>query len=134
MSSQKFIIIGGILLASVISWQISPPHIKDRLIGVSTILSNERQCFNFHKDRYKDPHTAYILSSYVKTKEDEIRLNPKPDIKFEKYDSFIIVITRAKNSFGAYGDLVIECPLIDGQFNETQALIHSINTKKRTQN
>ena len=48
---------------------------KDKLIGVATFASNERQCFNFHKDDFTDPDSAYLVSSFVWTKQDELKYN-----------------------------------------------------------
>lgn len=91
------------------------------------MFSNERQCFNFHKNTFKDPYSAYVLGSYTDTKETASKFNPNKETRFKDFNEFIVVRVYAKNGFGAYGNIAIECPLIDHSFSETYALIHRSN-------
>ncbi|ASP47130.1 hypothetical protein [Cognaticolwellia beringensis] len=112
-------------------WLFVPPYQKDKIIGVFTAGQSDRKCFNFHKQYYKDPETAYFVDSYVWSKENELSTGTKyPDPAFEKYDTLIRVEVQAKNGFGAYIKEFIECPLIDGKFDDYEALIHRINNSK----
>jgi hypothetical protein len=122
------------LLGAALLWFIAPAYIKDRVYGLLTFQSNERQCFKFHRSRFNDPDTAYVEGAYVWSKDNETKFprSPKPNPVFAKYEAVVRVQLRARNSLGAYVPGEIECPLIDGAFNEIEALIHYQEARKRS--
>lgn len=100
-------------------WLLAPPHLKDKLIGVATFATAERQCFNYRKKSFNDPFAAYVDSSHIWTKESELRTRAKePDPIFEEFDAVISVKVYVKNRVGAYSMDFIRCPLVDGRFDE----------------
>lgn len=124
---KQYAIVGSLAIAATILWNMLPPFLSDKIIGTVTIFSNERQCFNFHKDTLKDPYSAYLLNAYTITKNTASEYDPNANARFKDYDAFIVVRANAKNGFGAYGIVTFECPLIDGNFQQTYALIHQSN-------
>ena len=127
MRVKRIAITALLVIIATIFWKILPPFLSDKIIGTVTIFSNERQCFNFHKDTLKDTYSAYLLSSHTITKKQASEYDPTAETRFGDYDALIVVRANAKNSFGAYGIVNFECPLIEGNFNETYALIHRLN-------
>lgn len=106
-------------------WVFAPAHVKDRVVGVATFATNERQCFNFNKKGFGDPDTAYLVSSRIWTRENEQEYNKdKPDPIFEKYESVLMVEARAKNPMGGYVSVSLGCPLVHGEFNDMAAGIY----------
>ena len=108
-------------------WIVVPNYQKDKVVGIFTATNSDRKCFNFYKEYFKDPETAYFVDSYVWSKESELKYSKKPEKVFEKYDAVVRVEVQAKNGFGAYGKSYIECPLVDGKFNEHAAFMHRLN-------
>ena len=127
--TMKKIMIVAIVLAlvGVGFWMFAPNYLKDKVVGFSTIGKNDRKCFNYHKEYFKDPETAYFVDSYIWSKEDELKYSKKTDKVFEKYDSVVRVEVQAKNGFGAYGKTYVECPLVDGKFNDHAAFMHRLD-------
>ncbi len=117
------------VLACSAFWTVGPNYQKDKIIGIFTASNSDRQCFNFYKEHFKDPETAYFVDSYVWSKESELEYSKNPDKVFEKYDAVVRVDVQAKNGFGAYGKLYIECPLVDGKFDDHAAFMHRLDQK-----
>lgn len=129
---MKKIIIAAtfIAVAGGVFWLIGPNYQKDKIVGIFTALNTDRKCFNFYKEYFKDPETAYFVDSYIWSKEDALKYSRKLDKVFEKYDSVVRVEVQAKNGFGAYGQLYIECPLVNGDFDRHAAFMHRLNQEK----
>lgn len=103
------------------------PYQKDRLVGAFTFGTNARQCFSLYRDILKDADTAYVAGSYVWTKDLERRVSgARIDPKYDLWPEILHVTVKAKNSFGAYGDVVIECPLQDGRVDRASTLRHQL--------
>jgi hypothetical protein len=104
---------------------LAPANMKDKLIGVATFATNERQCFNFHKKYFIDPDSAYFESSYILTRKDKLEsykeLNLYTDPAFDKYEAMLNIQVKAKNHMGGYVTEHVECPIINGRFNEFEA-------------
>lgn len=116
-----FVIAGGTF------WVIGPNYQKDKIVGIFTAANSDRKCFNFYKEYFKDPETAYFVDSYIWSKESELKYSNKPNKVFDKYDAVVRVEVQAKNGFGAYGKLYIECPLVEGKFDEHAAFMHRLD-------
>jgi len=110
-------------IAAILFMLFAPPNIKDHVIGVVSFASSERQCFNFHKEDFNDPYSAYIESSYVWSRKDE-NGSVGRDSVFGEYDAVLRIKARAKNKMGGYVSENIECPLIKGKFNKAAAVFH----------
>lgn len=109
-------------------WFFAPEYQKDKVVGIFSSGSDERKCFNFYKDDFKDPSSAYFVNSYIWSKENELKYSkPNYDPIFDKYDSILRVEAQAKNGFGAYGPVHVECPLVDGKFNKHAARMRRID-------
>lgn len=104
----------------------APAYQKDKVLAVFTSGTNERQCFNYHKNNleaFGDPSTAYLSESYVVTKKsDGVLFRELSGPAFEKYDSLLIVVARAKNSYGAYRRFTLKCVLVNEQFDQRATL------------
>lgn len=72
---------------------------KDKVKGLLTFSTNERQCFNHHVREFKDPSTAFLADS-VET------------------GTAVIITVMAKNGYGAYGETLEACRLNAGEFDE----------------
>jgi hypothetical protein len=106
---------------------LAPRYQRDKFIGLITAGTDERKCFNFHKDTFKDPESAYVVDSYVWTKENEMKYGASsPNPVFKEYDAVLRVRLQAKNGFGAYGSMVVECPLKNGKFDRHYAAMWQI--------
>tara|TARA_B110000211_G_scaffold234381_1_gene303788 strand:- start:1419 stop:2006 length:588 start_codon:yes stop_codon:yes gene_type:complete len=119
--SNKSVLIGiglGVLVISAFLF-LAPNYQIDKIKGLFTASTDERKCFNFHKESLKDPETAYFVDSYIWTKENDNEYGSgKPDPVFKEYDSVLRIKAQAKNGFGAYGDVRFECPLKNGKFDK----------------
>lgn len=124
---KKIIITSLIITTVIVAWLLLPPHQKDKFNALIMPNTPERQCYELYKNDLKDPYTAYLESSYIWTKELEMKSSMKPDKKFDKYDEFIVVKVRAKNGFGAYGVVRFECPLVQGSFRYSDAMAFKMN-------
>ena len=58
----------------ILFFTLAPANMKDKLIGLIEFNSDARKCFNFHKEDFIDPDSAYLDSSYVWTKKDELEI------------------------------------------------------------
>lgn len=115
--SVLIVIAFSVLAISVFSF-LAPNYQIDKIKGLFTASTDERKCFNFHKESLKDPETAYLVDSYIWTKEDEEKYSSGSiDPVFKEYDSVLRIKVQAKNGFGAYGDIRFECPLKNGKFD-----------------
>jgi TPR repeat protein len=95
---------------------------KDKVVGLITFSSAERQCFNYYKDNFKDADTAYIKGSSILTKKTGLEImGGNPYEIYEKFDSYVVVNVQAKNSMGGYGSELIKCPLVDNRFDRAFA-------------
>lgn len=104
-------------------WILAPAYMKDKVVGVATFYTSERQCFNYRKAYFNDPDTAYVDGSFIWTKEREERSGVKnPDPIFEDYDEVVSVKVYAKNRLGNYIMDYVRCPLENGKFSETGTL------------
>jgi hypothetical protein len=105
----------------------APEYQKDKVLALFTSGTNERQCFDYHKNNreaFKDPSTAYLSKSYVLTKEsDSVLFKEFSGSAFEKHDSLLIVVAQAKNSYGAYGKSTLKCVLVNEQFDRTATVL-----------
>ena len=119
--SNKSALIGiGLGALAVLAFLFLAPNYQvDKIKGLLTLSTDERKCFNFHKESLKDPETAYLVDSYIWTKENEEEYGSgNPDPVFKEYDSVLTIKAQAKNGFGAYGDVRFECPLKNGKFDK----------------
>lgn len=122
--NKKWVVI-GLLVISGLFVLLAPPQYKDKIIGLATFYTDERKCFNHHKETLKDPSSAYLVSSFIHTKELEKSIRPNNmDPAFDKYDEILYVKIQAKNVFGAYGSMYVECPLVNGKFSDHEAFMH----------
>jgi hypothetical protein len=110
------------VVCSLLFALFAPAYQRDKVIGLFTFMRNDRQCFNFHKKDFKDPDSAYMESSYIWTRADEKEYNKSNrNPIFKKYEAVVRVKVHAKNSMGGYVSDSIECPLVDGKFNDHAA-------------
>lgn len=109
-----------------------PKYQVDKLKGLVFSQTDERQCFNFHKDYLNDPESAYVVDSYLWTKVDEFKVNQNPASIFALYDTLLKVKVKAKNKYGAYVDTLLVCPLVDGSFDKLAALVAKSGIQKQT--
>lgn len=131
MKSPALIMIAA-AVAVILFWFAGPAYLKDRIRGVVTFATDERRCFSFHKDDFKDPETAYVESSYVWTKANETKSSQYyTDPVFTKYDAVIKVKVRAKNAMGGYVSEHVECPLVNSSFDEYAASMHRLDRRAR---
>ncbi len=111
-------------------WVVAPTLIKDKVVGLVTFSSTDRQCFNYYKNKdnyFKDPDSAYMESSLIWTKTDnldELRehqniIEIDKVINIKEYDSIVKVKVRARNSMGGYASEDIYCPLADNNLINT---------------
>ena len=104
----------------------APEYQKDKVLALFTSGTNERQCFNYHKNNmeaFNDPSTAYLSKSYVLTKEsDSVLFKEFSGSAFETHDSLLIVVAQTKNSYGAYGKSTLKCVLVNEQFDRSATL------------
>lgn len=117
-SSTKYILIilvTGALFSSF--WSVSSALTKDRLIGAFTFFQADRKCFNYHKSNnyFKNPDSAYIVSSILLTKENnrrELKQN-YPHIFSEDYHypGIVELEVSAMNSMGGYASSKVNCPI-----------------------
>jgi hypothetical protein len=127
---KRFLLIS---LVAVISLSVFLPRYQtDKLKGIVFSHTDERQCFNFHKEFLNDPESAYIVDSYLWTKIDEFKINQNPASIFALYDTLLKVKVKAKNKYGAYVDTLLVCPLVDGNFDKLAALILKSGVPEQT--
>ena len=106
----------------------APDYQKDKLVGLVTAGTDERKCFNLYKEDFRDPSTAYLVDSYIWTREDELKYLPNNIAPvFEEHEAVLRVSAQAKNGFGAYGQVYLECPLKDGRFDRHTAAMWRIS-------
>lgn len=105
----------------------APDYQRDKVVAIFTASSDERKCFNFHKDHFKDPSTAYLVDSYIRTKEEELE-SSNMDPLFNDYEAVLTVKAQAKNGYGAYGPIYVECPLVNGKFDEISSVIARLDS------
>jgi hypothetical protein len=124
------IISGLLLLAAIFGGFMffAPEYQRDKVVAVFTAATDERKCFNFHKKHFKDPSTAYLVDSYIRTKEKEQEYLSNIDPMIDKYGAVLTVSVQAKNGYGAYAPVYVECPLVDGKFDEFSALIARLDS------
>lgn len=117
---MKYITVLFLLLFGLF-WVVSPENIKDKIIGLLTFASNERQCFNYYKndkDYFKDPDSAYIVSSVILEKSyngNSDHHEHLEELKDLIYDSILRLKVRARNSIGGYATDNIDCPLLNNK-------------------
>lgn len=81
---------------------MAPTYQKDKLLALFD-GSAERDCYEFQKQKLKDPETSYFVTN------DKLRsgnLLTKTDSTGRRV---IQAEARAKNSYGAYGPVIFEC-------------------------
>ena len=104
---------------------LAPANMKDKMMGVATFATNERQCFNFHKKYFIDPDSAYLDSSYVQSRKEQLEFKKSMgfyiDPDFDKYGAMMYLQIKARNSMGGYVTENVECPIVSGSFNEFAA-------------
>ena len=122
MQTKNIVIIASLTVISLILgmfWVVAPANMKDKVIGFVTSGNTDRQCFNYYKnkkDYFRYPDSAYMESSYIWTKKDELEFNKQfklgisPYSIFNKYDSVVRIKVRAKNAMGDYASINLECP------------------------
>ena len=113
MQAKNLGLLIGLLLLAFLSWVVSPPHIKDKIVGIGTFFTMERQCFNSHKSDFIDPYSAYEDQEYTLVTESLVKLK-----------------VRAKNRMGAYIADNVECPILDGKISKTDNLLYRLNSEK----
>ena len=119
---MKKLIVVAVAIISAVFYLFAGSSTKDKISGMAGYLTNERQCFRFHRERYNDPDSAYVLNSYIWSRSDESFLPEANRTKSLKlYDSVIRVKTKAKNAMGSYRTVYIECPLVDGEFSAKES-------------
>ena len=125
------VVIATLVISSLmfgLFWVVAPANMKDKVVGVMTFASAERQCFNYHKENYfKDPDSAYIENGFIRTKE-EVEINPSA---FVEFDSYVILNVQAKNSMGGYGSELITCPLLNDRFDRNVQRANDLYNQKR---
>lgn len=120
---------------------LAPAQTKDKIIGLASFATDERRCFNYHRSSFVDPESAYVADSYIWTKENELHsmkvvASPGDNIEdmmdqvFKKYDAILRVNAYAKNRMGGYVSETVECPLIDGHFDEHAAFMYKYDKKE----
>lgn len=119
----NYLILLAVAVSGTLFAILAPANIKDKLIGVATFATNERQCFNFHKSDFNDPDSAYLEDSFIWTKEDELSSVGQALAReaYLKHDAILNIKVRAKNRMGAYVQEYVECPLVNGRFDESAA-------------
>ncbi len=127
-SSKKMLFVVGLVVFSAIYIAfLAPKYQKDKVVGLLTAATDERKCFSFHKNSLKDPESAYLVDSYTWTKENEMKYaSGSSSPVFKEYDAVLRVKLQAKNGFGAYGSLTVECPLKNGKFDRHYASMWQI--------
>lgn len=92
-----------ILMAAILigGWMVLPNYQKDKVYALFD-SSVSRQCFDYHRDKLKDPETAYLVKEKVSA----------------LAETFYITV-KAKNGYGAYGSVVLECKQKNGELNES---------------
>jgi len=128
MKTKNIVILASLIITSLLFglfWIVAPAHMKDRLVGVITSASAERQCFNYYKkDYFKDPDSAYIESSRILTKQHDAEELKQYPLAL-KYISIVQVKVLARNSMGGYGVSDVICPLVENNtFDETETLLY----------
>ena len=108
------LVVIGVLFAT-----LAPAAMKDKLIGLTTFATNERRCFNFHKDDFNDPDSAYIDHSFISQKD-----NRSHAFLSREYKEMLQVKVRVKNQMGAYDWDYVSCPLVEGKFDETASRLY----------
>jgi hypothetical protein len=94
------------------------------VIGVFTFATDERRCFNFHKKDFIDPESAYLDSSFIWTKKDEQETAKEhASSVFDNYEAVLNVKVFARNRMGGYVSNYLECPLVNGHFDEHAAFM-----------
>lgn len=106
---KTLLIIAFLALCSGAFWLFAPPYVKDKLYGVVTFNTPERQCFKEHLNSFHDPATAYIDGSYTWTKDDEVKSGGEEIDLFKNTNEIIRVKVRAKNKMGAYTATYVGC-------------------------
>lgn len=102
-----------------------PPKEKEKLAKLVTNNTNEQKCFDYSKDYFKDPKSAEIIGSYITNEKSTSSSSDPFEEAQKKYREIISVAVRAKNGYGAYGTININCAIIDGEFDEVSTLLMS---------
>jgi len=136
-SSYLYLMIGIVVIGILFGlfWSASSPLTKDKVIGLVTFNTIERECFNFYKNEdnyFKDPDSAYIDSSTILTIEHDkdalILKHPylfKNDAVSEEVvppHSVILVKVYAKNGLGGYVHSEISCPIFSYYSSMTSSM------------
>ncbi|MDP1774069.1 MAG: hypothetical protein Q8L15_17510 [Methylobacter sp.] len=149
MQTKNIVIIASLTVVSLmfgLFWVIAPALMKDKVVGLVTFASADRQCFNYYKnkeDYFKDPDSAYIESRRILTKKDNLEelkalqeiIEIDKVLKIKEYDSVVQIKVRARNSMGGYTSDDIYCPLVDKKFNRIDLLRYDVlySIKKSTE-
>lgn len=96
-----------------------PPKEKEKLARLVTNNTNEQKCFDHTKDYFKDPKSAYIVGSHLSSG------GVVDASKGGKYKQTLSVDVRTKNKYGAYSNIVVNCIISDGEFDEVSTLLMS---------
>ncbi|MDP1771088.1 MAG: hypothetical protein Q8L15_02295 [Methylobacter sp.] len=134
MQTKNIVIIASLTVVSLmisLFWVVAPALMKDKIVGVFTYASADRQCFNYYKNQEKyfnDPDSAYIESSHILTKEhDETELT-KYSEAILAYKSIVQVKVFALNRMGGYVSDDIICPLAaDRRFDESVTRLYLVD-------
>lgn len=107
----------------------APANMKDKLVGLAKFATDERKCFNFYKNDFVDPDSAYVTHSFIWTKKDELSSGSEyADRAYQKYEAMINVEVFAKNNMGGYVKEYVTCPLVNGSFDLHEASVYKSNS------
>lgn len=117
-------VIGLVVGVGLLFWLLAEPHqieqFKNRFSS-----SDQVKCFEWHRDRLKDPATAYPVSSF------KSRVAAEIDPALENGEPVLVVVAKAKNGFGAYDDIHLPCPLSNGQYSDSAMLEYELKQIKQ---
>ncbi len=97
-------------LVACVSWFVAPEYMKDKAYSLIDQDNVERQCFNYFKDKLKDPETAYLIKTGVKQYEQDFQIR-----------------VRAKNSYGAYDHVRLSCHAKNGKLDRPTMLKNEVS-------
>ncbi len=111
-----------VFITTVGFWFFASEYQKDKVAALFD-SSLERQCFEYHRSELKDPETAYLVNNGALR---DLNLLKEENNRGEK---LIAAEVRAKNSYGAYGIMRIECVASSEKINEAATLLMELRNE-----
>ena len=97
-----------VAIVALIGFNIfAPDYQKDKLAAVFSATKPERQCFNYYKNTFKQPDTAYFVKVVATMPSDS-----------QAYEQIMKIEAKSKNILGEYNTFYPECALENGEFSE----------------